>query len=173
MGVPRRGCPRCRALTDAAAVAGLRTVAAPGADSATRSASLNDGTAFLVLFAVTVAVAEALGSALAALVGRFVVSYLGGIMAGCWPACDIATPQNRRTIGGGSPELAGRRSQRSARSISAQRCGWWCCFGPGPHLRWSDGDTRLSQAHAFWDIATFLINGSLWVFVGVQIPGAR
>jgi monovalent cation/hydrogen antiporter len=25
---------------------------------------------------------------------------------------------------------------------------------------------------AFWDIATFLINGSLWVFVGVQIPGA-
>jgi CPA1 family monovalent cation:H+ antiporter len=26
------------------------------------------------------------------------------------------------------------------------------------------------QAFAFWDIATFLINGSLWVFVGVQIP---
>ncbi|MDT7769703.1 MAG: monovalent cation/hydrogen antiporter, partial [Mycobacterium sp.] len=25
---------------------------------------------------------------------------------------------------------------------------------------------------AFWDIATFLINGSLWVFVGVQLPGA-
>jgi monovalent cation/hydrogen antiporter len=25
---------------------------------------------------------------------------------------------------------------------------------------------------AFWDIATFLINGSLWVFVGVQIPSA-
>ena len=24
----------------------------------------------------------------------------------------------------------------------------------------------------FWDIATFMINGSLWVFVGVQIPGA-
>ncbi|MGB9226735.1 Na+/H+ antiporter, partial [Mycobacterium sp.] len=28
------------------------------------------------------------------------------------------------------------------------------------------------QAFAFWDISTFLINGSLWVFVGVQIPGA-
>ena len=28
------------------------------------------------------------------------------------------------------------------------------------------------QAFGFWDIATFLINGSLWVFVGVQIPGA-
>ena len=28
------------------------------------------------------------------------------------------------------------------------------------------------QSFAFWDIATFLINGSLWVFVGVQIPGA-
>ena len=27
-------------------------------------------------------------------------------------------------------------------------------------------------AYGFWDIATFLINGSLWVFVGVQIPGA-
>ena len=25
---------------------------------------------------------------------------------------------------------------------------------------------------AFWDIATFLINGALWVFVGVQIPSA-
>ena len=24
----------------------------------------------------------------------------------------------------------------------------------------------------FWDISTFMINGSLWVFVGVQIPGA-
>ena len=28
------------------------------------------------------------------------------------------------------------------------------------------------QSFAFWDISTFLINGSLWVFVGVQIPGA-
>jgi len=25
----------------------------------------------------------------------------------------------------------------------------------------------------FWDIATFLINGSLWVFVGVQLPSPR
>lgn len=28
------------------------------------------------------------------------------------------------------------------------------------------------EAYAFWDISTFLINGSLWVFVGVQLPGA-
>jgi monovalent cation/hydrogen antiporter len=28
------------------------------------------------------------------------------------------------------------------------------------------------QSYAFWDMSTFLINGSLWVFVGVQIPGA-
>ena len=28
------------------------------------------------------------------------------------------------------------------------------------------------RAFAFWDIATFLINGALWVFVGVQIPSA-
>jgi CPA1 family monovalent cation:H+ antiporter len=28
------------------------------------------------------------------------------------------------------------------------------------------------KAYGFWDIATFLLNGSLWVFVGVQIPGA-
>jgi monovalent cation/hydrogen antiporter len=27
-------------------------------------------------------------------------------------------------------------------------------------------------ANGFWDVATFMINGSLWVFVGVQIPGA-
>ena len=28
------------------------------------------------------------------------------------------------------------------------------------------------QTFAFWDLATFLINGSLWVFVGVQMPNA-
>jgi Na+/H+ antiporter len=28
------------------------------------------------------------------------------------------------------------------------------------------------QTFAFWDLATFLINGSLWVFVGVQMPHA-
>jgi Na+/H+ antiporter len=28
------------------------------------------------------------------------------------------------------------------------------------------------QSFGFWDISTFLINGSLWVFVGVQIPDA-
>src|SRR5262249_13984850 len=28
------------------------------------------------------------------------------------------------------------------------------------------------QSFGFWDISTFLINGSLWVFVGVQIPEA-
>jgi CPA1 family monovalent cation:H+ antiporter len=27
------------------------------------------------------------------------------------------------------------------------------------------------QAYAFWDLATFLINGSLFVLVGVQVPG--
>jgi monovalent cation/hydrogen antiporter len=31
--------------------------------------------------------------------------------------------------------------------------------------------SRLA-AYGFWDIATFLLNGSLWVFVGVQIPAA-
>jgi CPA1 family monovalent cation:H+ antiporter len=31
--------------------------------------------------------------------------------------------------------------------------------------------SRLT-AFGFWDITTFLLNGSLWVFVGVQIPGA-
>jgi CPA1 family monovalent cation:H+ antiporter len=28
------------------------------------------------------------------------------------------------------------------------------------------------QSYAFWDMSTFLINGSLWVFVGIQIPGS-
>lgn len=28
------------------------------------------------------------------------------------------------------------------------------------------------QTFAFWDLSTFLVNGSLWVFVGVQIPAA-
>ncbi|MBX9642432.1 MAG: Na+/H+ antiporter, partial [Mycobacteriaceae bacterium] len=28
------------------------------------------------------------------------------------------------------------------------------------------------QSFAFWDVTTFLLNGSLWVFVGVQIPNA-
>lgn len=69
--------------TDAAAVAGLAKRLPRRALTVLRGESLiNDGTA-LVLFAVTVAVAEgAAGIGPAALVGRFVVSYLGGIMAG-------------------------------------------------------------------------------------------
>ncbi|EFD73970.1 integral membrane transport protein yjcE [Mycobacterium tuberculosis GM 1503] len=164
--------------TDAAAVAGLAKRLPRRALTVLRGESLiNDGTA-LVLFAVTVAVAEgAAGIGPAALVGRFVVSYLGGIMAGL--------------LVGGLVTLLRRRIDAPLEEGALSLLTPFAAFLLAQSLKCSGvvavlvsalvltyvvptvirARSRL-QAHAFWDIATFLINGSLWVFVGVQIPGA-
>lgn len=165
------------APTDAAAVAGLakrlprRTLTTLRAESI-----INDGTA-LVLFAITVSVAAG-GAALspAALVGRFVGSYVGGIAAGL--LVGVAVTLLRRRLDapleeGALSVLTPFAAFLLAQSIHASGVVAVLVAGlvlahVGPRV--VRARSRI-QAFAFWDLATFLINGSLFVFVGVQIPG--
>ncbi|MCV7085627.1 Na+/H+ antiporter [Mycolicibacter hiberniae] len=164
--------------TDAAAVAGLAKKLPRRPLTVLRAESIiNDGTA-LVLFAVTVAVATgspAIGPL--HLVERFVGSYLGGIAAGLLVAGAVTLA--RRRIDAPLEEGALSVLTPFAAFLLAQT---FDCSGVvavlvsalvltyvGPRVI---GARSRLQAFAFWDMATFLINGSLWVFVGVQIPGA-
>ena len=164
--------------TDAAAVAGLakqlprRTLTVLRAESA-----INDGTA-LVLFAVSVSVAVG-GAPVspAALTGRFIGSYLGGIGAGLLVGMVVTLV--RRRLDAPQEEAALSVLTPFAAFLLAQTMH---CSGVVAVLvsalvityvspRVIRARSRL-QAFAFWDVATFLINGSLWVFVGVQMPTA-
>ena len=164
--------------TDAAAVAGLakqlprRTVTVLKAESI-----INDGTA-LVLFAVAVSVAVG-GNPVGPLdlTARFVGSYVGGICAGL--LVGLAVTQVRRRIDAPQEEGALSLLTPFAAFLLAQAIH---CSGvvavlvsalvmayASPYV--IRARSRL-QTFAFWDLATFLINGSLWVFVGVQMPHA-
>ena len=164
--------------TDAAAVAGLakqlprRTVTVLKAESI-----INDGTA-LVLFAVAVSVAVG-GAAVspAALTARFIGSYVGGICAGL--LIGFAVFQVRRRID--APQEEGALSLLTpfaafllaqtihSSGVVAVLVSALVIAYASPHV--IRARSRL-QTFAFWDLATFLINGSLWVFVGVQMPHA-
>src|ERR1700722_1436632 len=164
--------------TDAAAVAGLakqlprRTVTVLKAESI-----INDGTA-LVLFAVAVSVAVG-GNPVGPLdlTARFVGSYVGGICAGL--LVGLVVTQVRRRIDAPQEEGALSLLTPFAAFLLAQAIH---CSGvvavlvsalvmayATPYV--TRARSRL-QIFAFWDLATFLINGSLWVFVGVQMPHA-
>ena len=164
--------------TDAAAVAGLAKKLPRRSLTVLKAESLiNDGTA-LVLFAVSVHVAIG-GASISPLqvTGRFVLSYLGGIAAGLLVG-GLATLARKRID---APQEEGALSLLTpfAAFLLAQA---FDCSGvvavmvsalvlayAGPVV--IRARSRLT-AFGFWDIATFLLNGSLWVFVGVQIPGA-
>ena len=164
--------------TDAAAVAGLAKKLPRRSLTVLKAESLiNDGTA-LVLFAVSVHVAIG-GAAISPpqVVGRCVFSYLGGIAAGLLVG-GLATLVRKRID---APQEEGALSLLTpfAAFLLAQA---FDCSGvvavlvsalvlaySGPLV--IRARSRL-QAMGFWDIATFLLNGSLWVFVGVQIPSA-
>ncbi|HEY9305734.1 MAG TPA: Na+/H+ antiporter [Mycobacterium sp.] len=164
--------------TDAAAVAGLakqlprRTLTVLKAESI-----INDGTA-LVLFTVSIAVAVG-GNPVspAALTVRFVGSYVGGICAGL--LVGFAVTQVRRRLDAPQEEGALSLVTPFAAFLLAQAIQ---CSGVvavlvsalvlayvNPHI--TRARSRL-QTFAFWDLVTFLINGSLWVFVGTQMPHA-
>jgi monovalent cation/hydrogen antiporter len=164
--------------TDAAAVAGLAKKLPRRALTVLRGESLiNDGTA-LVLFAVTVHVAVG-GAELSPLelVGRFVGSYFGGIAAGL--LVGAAATLLRRRIDAPLEEGALSLWTPFAAFLLAQslHCSGVVAvlvsglmltyFGP----KVIRARSRL-EAFAFWNITTFMLNGSLWVFIGVQIPGA-
>ena len=163
--------------TDAAAVAGLAKKLPRRALTVLRGESIiNDGTA-LVLFAVTVHVAVG-GTAQPARLDHPVHrSYLGGIAAGL--LVGGAVTLLRKGIDAPLEEGALSLLTPFAAFLLAQSVG---CSGVvavmvsalmlahfGPVV--IRARSRL-LAFGFWDIATFMINGSLWVFVGVQIPGA-
>jgi monovalent cation/hydrogen antiporter len=164
--------------TDAAAVAGLAKKLPRRALTVLRAESIiNDGTA-LVLYVVTVHVAVG-GAQISPpdLVVRFVVSYLGGIAAGL--LVGGAVTLLRKGIDAPLEEGALSLLTPFAAFLLAQSLG---CSGVvavmvsalmlayyGPVV--IRAPSRL-QSFGFWDISTFLINGSLWVFVGVQIPEA-
>jgi monovalent cation/hydrogen antiporter len=164
--------------TDAAAVAGLAKQLPRRALTVLRAeSSINDGTA-LVLFAVSVSVAVG-GAPVspAALTAHFVGSYLGGIGAGL--VVGMAVTLVRRRIDAPQEEGALSLLTPFAAFLLAETIH---CSGVvavlvsalmlsyvGPRV--IRARSRL-ESYAFWDLSTFLINGSLWVFVGVQIPGA-
>jgi Na+/H+ antiporter len=164
--------------TDAAAVAGLAKKLPRRSVTVLRAESLiNDGTA-LVLFAVTVHVA--IGGAQITppdLILRFIGSYLGGIAAGLLVGGLVTLARKRID----APQEEGAMSLLTpfAAFLLAQAIN---CSGvvavlvaalvlayAGPVV--IRARSRL-LSYGFWDMATFLINGTLWVFVGVQIPGA-
>jgi CPA1 family monovalent cation:H+ antiporter len=166
------------APTDAAAVAGLAKKLPRRALTVLRAESLvNDGTA-LVLYALTVQVA--IGGAEISppdLTVRFIVSYLGGIAAGVlvggavtFLRKGIDAPLEEGALSLLTPFAAFLLAQSLGCSgvvavmVSALMLAY---FGPVV-IR---ARSRL-LSYGFWDITTFMINGSLWVFVGVQIPGA-
>ncbi len=164
--------------TDAAAVAGLAKKLPRRAVTVLKAESLiNDGTA-LVLFAVTVHVAIG-GAAITPpdLVGRFVVSYLGGIAAGLLVGGlstlfrkRIDAPQEEGALSLLTPFAAFLLAQAfDCSGVVAVLVSALVLAYSGPLV--IRARSRL-QAFGFWDVATFLLNGSLWVFVGVQIPRA-
>ncbi|OIN79471.1 Na+/H+ antiporter [Mycobacterium malmoense] len=164
--------------TDAAAVAGLAKKLPRRSLTVLKAESLiNDGTA-LVLFVVSVHVAVG-GSAIgpADVAARFVGSYLGGIAAGLLVG-GLATlvrkridaPQEEGALSLLTPFAAFLLAQAmDCSGVVAVMVSALVLAYSGPVV--IRARSRL-EAYAFWDMATFLINGSLWVFVGVQIPGA-
>ncbi len=164
--------------TDAAAVAGLAKKLPRRALTVLRGESIiNDGTA-LVLFAVSVSVAVG-GNPVspAALTGRFIGSYVGGIVAGLlvgWLVTlirrNIDSPVEEGALSLLTPFAAFLLAQSfDCSGVVAVLMSAFMLTYFGPTV--IRARSRL-QAFAFWDITTFLLNGSLWVFVGVQIPGA-
>jgi len=164
--------------TDAAAVAGLAKKLPRRSLTVLRAESIiNDGTA-LVLFAVSVSVAVG-GHPVspAALTGRFIGSYLGGIAAGLLVGAlvillrrRIDAPLEEGALSMVTPFAAFLLAQSfDCSGVVAVLMSAFMLTYFGPKV--IRARSRL-VSFAFWDIATFLLNGSLWVFVGVQIPGA-
>ena len=165
------------APTDAAAIAGLakrmprRTLTTLRAESL-----LNDGTA-LVLFAVAVSVATGEGDAAPLhLAGEFLLSYGGGLAAGLVVAAAVVAvrrrldePLRESALSIVTPFAAFLLAEVvHASGVVAVVTAGLVLTQAGPRV--IRARSRV-QAYAFWDVATFLVNGSLFVLVGVQIPG--
>ena len=138
---------------------------------------INDGTA-LVLYAVNVAVATgspAIGPV--ALAGRFAGSYLGGIAAGLLVGAAVTLLRRRLDAPLEEGALSVLTPFAAFLLAETMHCSGVVAVMVAALVltyvapRVVRARSRL-QTYAFWDITTFLLNGSLWVFVGTQIPGA-
>ncbi len=164
------------APTDASAVAGLAKRMPRRTLTTLRAESLiNDGTA-LVLFAIAVSVAvggEPPNPFEIAL--RFFGSYAGGIAAGLLVGGVVVLI--RRRLDDPLREaalsvLTPFTSYLGAETVHAS--GVVAVVVAGLVLTWASPRVirarSRTQAFAFWNIATFLLNGGLFVFVGLQVP---
>jgi monovalent cation/hydrogen antiporter len=166
------------APTDAAAVAGLAKRLPRRTLTTLRAESLiNDGTA-LVLFAVAVSVAvgEAQPGPIE-LVARFLGSYAGGIAAGLLASGLVVLvrrrlddPLREGALSVLTPFVAFLLAELvHASGVVAVVVAGLVLTYAGPRVI---GARSRTQAFAFWDLATFLVNGGLWVLVGLQFPRA-
>ena len=164
------------APTDASAVAGLAKRLPRRQLTTLRAESLiNDGTA-LVLFGVTVGVAigDVAPNALTLTV-RFVGSYAGGIAAGLIASGAVVLvrsrlddPQREGTLSVLTPFLAFLLAELvHASGVVAVVVAGLVLTYAGPRIISARART---QSFAFWDQATFMLNGGLFVLVGVQFP---
>ncbi|MDQ6936161.1 MAG: Na+/H+ antiporter [Actinomycetota bacterium] len=164
------------APTDAAAVAGLAKRLPRRNLTTLRAESLiNDGTA-LVLFAIAVDVGRGgSGPGLLELVARFVGSYAGGIVAGLVVSGGVVLlrrrlddPLREGALSVLTPFMAFLLADAvHASGVVAVVVAGLVLTYAGPRVI---GARSRTQAFAFWDLSTFLLNGGLFVFVGLQIP---
>lgn len=164
------------APTDAAAVAGLAKRMPRGILTTLRAESLiNDGTA-LVLFAVTVGVIAG-GAVPGPLVlgGQFVGKSLGGVAAGLLVGGvvilirkHVDDPLREGGLSFLTPFVAFLLAELvHASGVLAVVVAGLVLSYAGPRV--IRARSRIT-AFAFWDLSTFMINGSLFVLLGMQVP---
>ncbi|MEU3457783.1 Na+/H+ antiporter [Micromonospora sp. NPDC006766] len=164
------------APTDAAAVAGLAKRMTRGILTTLRAESLiNDGTA-LVLFSVTVGVIA--GGAVPGplgLTGRFVGSAAVGVVAGLLVGGvvllirkHVDDPMREGAVSILTPFVAFLLADavHASGALAVVVAGLLLSYA-GPRV--IRARSRVT-AFAFWDLATFMINGSLFVLLGMQVP---
>ncbi|MFJ6198052.1 Na+/H+ antiporter [Micromonospora sp. NPDC092111] len=166
------------APTDAAAVAGLAKRMPRRILTTLRAESLvNDGTA-LVLFSVTVGlIVGGTAPGILGFLGRFVGSATGGIAAGL--VVSLVVVLIRRRLDDPLPEgalsvLTPFTAFLLAEAVHAS--GVLAVVVAGLVVSYAGPRVIRARsrvlAYAFWDLSTFLINGSLFVLLGMQIPRA-
>jgi CPA1 family monovalent cation:H+ antiporter len=166
------------APTDAAAVAGLAKRLPRRTLTTLRAESLiNDGTA-LVLFAVAVSAAvDGNRPGAGELAVRFLGSYAGGVAAGLLASWAIVfvrkhldDPLREGALSVLTPFVAFLIAEllHASGVVAVVVAGLVLTYASPRVIR---AHSR-TQAFAFWNLATFLVNGGLWVLVGLQFPRA-
>ncbi|QLQ36051.1 Na+/H+ antiporter [Micromonospora robiginosa] len=166
------------APTDAAAVAGLAKRMPRGILTTLRAESLvNDGTA-LVLFAVAAGViAGGRVPGAFSLTGQFVGKSLGGVAAGLLVGGlvvlirkHVDDPMREGGLSILTPFVAFLLADAAhASGVLAVVVSGLLLSYAGPRV--IRARSRVT-AYAFWDLSTFMINGSLFVLLGMQVPGS-